>query len=359
VNFRNFSQAQIFPNPRLNIIYGQNGAGKSSLLEAVHLLGYGRSFRTTKANSMLKHDEQELVVFAEVEDQVEEVIKKIGCSRHRKNGYTFKIDGESGFKLNQLVKQVPVQLFTPQSSDLILGSPGDRRKYLDWLLFHVEQSFSSTSSNFNKVLSHRNAILKKLKTKDLSTSVLDLNYWDDQFCALGEALNEVRKQYTKAINVETQSICEQFLPEFKVEISYNAGWDLSRSLKQELENKKDRDIQYGFTNNGPHKGDLIVKADGNLASEVLSRGQLRLLVSMMQLAHMRMFSKARSQSLIYLIDDIAAELDISARKRFIDLLLSTDTQVFVTAIEKNQFDFMNDYNDKKVFHVEHDQVNEE
>lgn len=357
VNFRNFSQAHIIPNPSLNIIYGQNGAGKSSVLEAIHLLGFGRSFRTTKPNSMLRHGEEELVVFAKVEDQVESVVKKIGCSRHKKNGYTFKIDSEAGFKLSELVKQVPVQIFTPQSSDLILGSPGDRRKFIDWILFHVEQSFNSVSSKFSKVLSQRNALLKKIKSDQYSS--VHLVYWDEQFCTLGNLLNELRSSFTSRLNEKTKSICAEFLPEFDVEISYNAGWDLTRSLEEELNQKRSKDILYGFSTCGPQKADLIVKVDGKLASEVLSRGQLRLLVSMMQLAQMKLFSEVRSQSLVYLIDDIAAELDINARKRFIELLLSTNTQVFVTAIEKNQFDFMNDYNDKKVFHVEHDQVNEE
>ena len=360
IQFRNFESVSISPSPSLNIIYGQNGAGKSSILEAIHLLGYGRSFRTSKANSVIQFEADESVIFTEVKDGLTSTIKKIGCSRHRKNGYTFKINDDASTKLSDLVRHVPVQIFTPQSSDLILGAPVNRRKFIDWALFHVEHSFSGIAQKFSRITVQRNAALRNVKlNKSRKEDVEALRYWDDSFATEGYRLHLLRKSYCDVLNAKIQTICKEFMPEFTIDLGYNAGWDIEKSLAEELVRKFDRDVLMGHSTIGPQKADIKIKTNGLVAAEVLSRGQLRILVSVLQLSQMMLFSESKKQSLIYLIDDIAAELDLTARKKFLSLLLSTNTQVFVTAIEKSQFDFMNDYNDKKVFHVEHNQVNEE
>jgi DNA replication and repair protein RecF len=356
--FRNFEQVAFSPCKSLNIIHGANGAGKSSILEAIHLLGFGRSFRTNRQNSVVKHTMDTATVFSRLIDE-EGVEQKIGCTRHKSDGFEFSINGERTKKLSDVVRKIPMQIFTPQSSDLIIGQPMLRRRFVDWALFHVKHGYADLMSAYTKTLSQRNALLRNHVNTGKAIDSQQFDYWTDSLCRYGNLVSDARKTYLAAINAEVVALYGQFIPEFKIELRYNTGWDKGIELEESLNLKKSRDLQYGYTTVGPHKGDIKFTVNGLSAAENLSRGQLRILVSILQIAQMKMFSSLSNKSTIYLIDDIAAELDEKTREHFLDLILETDTQVFVTAIETSQFEFTNKYNDKKVFHVEHNQVTEE
>lgn len=356
--FRNFEQVAFSPCKSLNIIHGANGAGKSSILEAIHLLGFGRSFRTNRQNSVVKHSMDTATVFSRLIDE-DGLEQRIGCTRHKSDGFEFSINGERTKKLSDVVRKIPMQIFTPQSSDLIIGQPMLRRRFVDWALFHVKHGYADLMSAYTKTLSQRNALLRNHVNTGKAIDSQQFNYWTDSLCRYGNLVSDARKTYLAAINAEVVALYSQFIPEFKIELRYNTGWDKGTELEESLVLKKSRDLQYGYTTVGPHKGDIKFTVNGLSAAEILSRGQLRILVSILQIAQMKMFSSLSNKSTIYLIDDIAAELDEKTREHFLDLILETNTQVFVTAIETSQFEFTNKYNDKKVFHVEHNQVNEE
>ncbi len=356
--FRNFDQVAFSPCESLNIIHGANGAGKSSILEAVHLLGFGRSFRTNRQNSVVKHETNIATVFGRLTDD-QGVEQKIGCTRHKSEGFEFSINGERTKKLADVVRKIPMQIFTPQSSDLIIGQPVLRRRFVDWALFHVKHGYSDLVAAYTKTLSQRNALLRNYLNKGVPIDTQQFNYWSESLGRYGNLISEARKSYLEAINAQVVALYRQFIPEFKIDLRYNNGWDKGTSFEDSLKAKEARDLQYGYTTVGPHKGDIKFTVNGLSAAENLSRGQLRILVSILQIAQMKMFSSLSNKSTIYLVDDIAAELDEKTREHFLDLILETKTQVFVTAIETSQFEFTNKYNDKKVFHVEHNQVNEE
>jgi DNA replication and repair protein RecF len=251
-----------------------------------------------------------------------------------------------------------VQIFTPQSTDLLLGSPTQRRRFLDWGLFHVEQSFYDLSIGYAKVLKQRNALLKMQQTGKKIDSI-QLDYWSLQLAIYGEKIDEDRQKYISALKLIFKRISEQFLPEFSLEISYNRGWDKSIDFISALKEKTTYDSRMGFTSVGIHKADIKIKADGIIAIERLSRGQLRMLVAALQLSQTLHLFETTNKSGIFLLDDIGAELDLDKRKNFIEALLATNTQLFVTAIEKSHLSFVEEYNDKKMFHVEHGHVEEE
>jgi DNA replication and repair protein RecF len=130
-------------------------------------------------------------------------------------------------------------------------------------------------------------------------------------------------------------------------------------LSDAVMKNRHRDQKNGFLSVGPHKADLRIKVQGVNAHEVLSRGQLRMLVAGMQLAQTQYLHMKTAKTSIFLLDDVGAELDEEKRKVFISRLNTSDTQLFVTAIDIKQLEFLENYNDKKVFHVEHGQVREE
>jgi DNA replication and repair protein RecF len=352
-HFRNINDLSLTAHKSLNVFLGANGSGKSSILEALHYLGFARSFRTHKHKSVISHDSSGFTVFcsAFAEDGLQQ---KFGISRMSDDSCIVNINGQKTKRATDLASYLPIQIFTPQSSDLLLGAPKLRRRYLDWLLFHVEQSFNLDFQVYSRSLKHLNALYKSHKQEQ------GLEYWSDIICEKGDAIS-----FNRAILLDEHLIqlinanLKDFLPEFSFEISYYRGWEKGHTLKEAVLKNRDRDQRYGFLSVGPHKADLRIKTQGVNAYEVLSRGQLRMLVAGMQLAQTQYLHAKTSKTSIFLLDDVGAELDEEKRKVFISRLNTSDTQLFVTAIDIKQLEFLENYNDKKVFHVEHGQVREE
>lgn len=357
-HFRNLESVVVNPSQTLNFIIGQNGSGKSSFLEALHFLGFGRSFRTSKHKNVIQYEEANFSIFC-TSIRSDEQILKLGMSRGIDDQVQISVNGNKSTRMSELVKHIPIQIFTPQSADLILGSPSLRRRYLDWGLFHVEQSFSKCSQNYLKLLKQKNALLRKLQKSNDKLLFSQMQFWDNQLVKEGEELTELRKSFLEAILGHINANLVYFLPEFSIEISYHRGWDKSSSLSGAIDNKFEKDSRNGFLSVGPHKADLQIRFKGIDVAESLSRGQLRMLVAALQLAQVQYLYEVTSKSSIFLLDDIGAELDELKRELFIDRLLESNTQLFVTAIEKSQLMFIDKYNDKKMFHVEHGRMSEE
>ena len=355
-SFRNFNVVQLNPHKNLNIIIGENGAGKSSLLEAIHILGYGRSFRTSKPDTFIQNSQPITSAFCKF--SLQEQAYSLGFSRSKSDGYKFSVNGEKTKKIADMARILPVQIFTPQSSDLVLGPPVGRRRYIDWLLFHVEQKFHYVNSRYQNCLQQRNALLKQFDFRQVD-SFNSQDVWREQLADLGNSITELREAYISRLNDEISALYRKFYPEIKIVLRYNIGWEKATSLADSLQAKVERDIFRGSTSSGPHKADLQFYVDDKNAAEYLSRGQLRLLVSILLLAEVKLLKEITNKPSVFLIDDISAELDESTREKFLNEVLQQDTQVFVTAIEEKQMSFMQNYNNKKVFHVKQNHVFEE
>ncbi|WP_416306763.1 DNA replication/repair protein RecF [Neptunicella sp. SCSIO 80796] len=355
-HFRNLSNVSLQPSANLNVFVGKNGSGKTSFLEALYYLSYGRSFRTSKYQSLISAQHQQFVLFSSLnEGNSESDLCKIGMMRNRHGDIDIKINGDKQSRISTLGLKMPTQIFTPQSSDLLIGSPGLRRSYMDWGLFHVEQFFLNDITLFNRVLKQRNAMLKGNYDRQQNL------YWTDQLLHYGETVSSHRQKYVEIIKPYIDEQIKQFLPEFSIEIAYHRGWEKGLDLAQALAKHNDKDKLYGHSTIGPHKADLRLKVDSRAVQEVLSRGQLRVLTAAMQIAQSKLLFDKRKLNCIHLLDDLAAELDIDKRTLFIRQLLETKAQIFVTATEKQQVAFLdsNISNNIKMFHVEHGQVNEE
>lgn len=356
-HFRNLQNVDIAPSPTLNFIIGQNGSGKSSFLEALHYLGFGRSFRTLKHKNVVQYDQQRFSLFTSSSSS--NGILKLGMARGMDDSLLVSVNGEKSSRMSELVAHIPIQIFTPQSSDLVLGSPSLRRKFLDWGLFHVEQSFTQTSQNYQKLLKNKNALLRRFSQINPNSFNEQMAFWDKQICIEGEKLTELRKNYLNSIQGYLNDNLMHFLPEFSIEISYHRGWEKDVELSESIFKKSEKDIKNGFLSVGPHKADLKIKTKGIDVSETLSRGQLRMLVAALQLAQIQFLKEKTNKSCVFLLDDIGAELDGVKRELFVNQLLEIDSQLFITAIEENQLPFITEYKNKKVFHVEHGHMREE
>ena len=346
-SLRNLTSVSLTPTSGLNILEGRNASGKTSFLEALYLLALARSFRTTKVSQLIQDGKTDLVLFAEITNGSSH---RIGVQRYSDNRMVIRVDGQTLPGRTQLVQLVPLQLITPDSISLLTGSPLERRQYLDWIMFHVEPSFHSIWSSYQRYLKQRNALLREQRLDQLE-------YWTAGLAECGEQISRLRKSTLDALLPLIQNYLSMLLPDYEIALSYRSGWKSGTSLATSLANGLDTDLKQKFTGSGPHRGDLAITTEQNRVADVLSRGQLKLLLCALKLAQLDYIKQKTGKTAIVLIDDLPAELDKGHRALLLSLMHDLNNQVFVTSTDRSHLDYSS-WEDVKVFHVEHGDIKE-
>ncbi len=339
---RNIQQAELHFDHRTNIITGLNASGKTSLLEAIHLLFVGKSFRTSKIDQIIHTGQDNLLLTSRLYDPDRSQSHSLGIRRERKN-VKIRFNNETVRSISQLARIQPVVLITPESQHLITGGPTQRRTLIDWLLFHVEHIYHRTWSDYQNVLKQRNSSLKK------KSKTADIHVWDAQLIEKGERLNHLRASKSQdLIDVLSRFVKDYF--DSNLQIRFYKGW--SGDFSEVIKENHQRDQIRGFTSKGPHRADLLFTIDGNPVDQVFSRGQSKLLSILLELAKLDVLEKLTGLKPILLIDDIAAELDIDNKERITKFILEFPAQRFLTSTDISLLP-TELVSDAKVFHVEH------
>lgn len=329
-NCRNISFLDIKPSSNFNLVYGPNGSGKTSLLESISYLGLGRSFRSNKYLSLIKKGTDNITISAKIKSDNSDFEDTIGISRFksRNKGLLVSINSEHSSRLLDLVDRISVQVIHPQGIDLILGSPELRRSYVDWGIYYLYPEFKTLWMNYRKLLTQRNFLLKK------NSSVNDIQMWDDVLSTISENITSIREDYLNKLYPILKEKLTQFLPDFDFEFHFQKGWENGLQLRSALEFNLEKDRLLGYTFYGCHRADLRVKCNGFLASDTLSRGQLKLLVCAMRLSQSHLLREQSGKNCIFLIDDLNSELDPHSRHLLLDDLIDCKCQVFLTNISE-------------------------
>jgi DNA replication and repair protein RecF len=346
--FRNIKACDISLSSGFNFLIGPNGSGKTSVLEAIYLLSHGRSFKSTLTGRVIQHHCAELFVHGRYVNS-DEVETGIGINKKRDGTTEVKIGGQQGCKLAQLAQTIPIQLIHPEGFELLTDGPKQRRAFIDWGVFHSEGAFYQAWSRFKRLSKQRNALLKTAR------DYRELAVWDKELAQLASQIDAWRAHYVLALKDEAEILCRLFLPEFDIDMQYYRGWDRERDYLQILQENFERDQQLGYTVVGPNKADLRIKVNGTPVEDVLSRGQLKLMVCALRVAQGQHLTQLTGKACIYVIDDFASELDSERRMRLAQCLTQTGAQVFVSSITESQVSEMQ-LADSKVFHVEHGRI---
>lgn len=351
---RNLHPVTLSPSPRINILYGDNGSGKTSLLEAIHLLGLARSFRSTRLSPVIQHEQLSCTVFGQI-DLAEGEQCNLGVSRDRQGEFQIRIDGQNARSAAQLAENLPLQLINPDSFRLLEGAPKVRRQFLDWGVFHVEPRFLPAWQRLQKALRQRNSWLRHGTLDPASQAA-----WDRELCLASDEIDSYRRVYIQTLKPVFEDVLSHLVELSGLTLSYYRGWDKDRSLKEVLDSSLLRDQQIGHTQAGPQRADLRLRLGAHSAADILSRGQQKLVVCALRIAQGHLVNQAKRGQCIYLVDDLPSELDEQHRKALCRLLEDLQCQVFITCVDKELLrDGWQTDTPVAMFHVEHGRITQD
>ena len=355
-NVRNLRAVRLENLGRINIFFGSNGSGKTSVLEAIHILAMARSFRGSSIKSLISHDQQSCTVYGQATAGRGHTAQAIGVQRERSGASKIKVAGKAVSSVAQLVEHLPLQVINSGSFDLLTGSPNTRRQFMNWGVFHVEHRFFSEWQRFQRCIKQRNVLLRRGKM-----SASELPVWTRDLAESGVAINEFRIAYIERLVPRFHSIMAALMPDMAegLELKYSRGWDRTISYIQALEKSLSSDRDQGYTHVGPQRADIKVLIDGHSASETLSRGQQKLVVTGLKLAQGQVMADSgmSSGACSYLVDDLPSELDGDHCRRICQILNDMSVQVFITCVgEQDLASFWPDSQAVSMFHVEHGNI---
>ena len=322
-DFRCIESADLEFDSRCNLVSGANASGKTSLLEAIFFLGRGRSFRTPRNETLIRTGAHELLLAGRLDSGAG--VRPVGV-RYSRDGFEAKASGSRVGSLAELATILPVQAIDPEVHRLVEEGPQERRRYLDWGVFHVEPSFIGHWRRYQRALKQRNAALRAEQSESL------VRVWDAELVESGEQVATLRQAYAEKLAPHVARVGERLLGA-PVEIILHRGWAADRTLADSLANAWPRDRARGVTHSGPHRADLAVRFEGCLARDRVSRGQQKLAASSLLLGQLRCDAELGSEIALLLVDDPAAELDENHLRGLLQEVGDVSAQLVLTALD--------------------------
>jgi len=326
---RNIIDARVADLGDVNIFTGLNGAGKTSVLEAVYILGLAKSFRGTQLQPVVNYLSNTCTVFGELEPLGDSTQRlAIGVKRAKKGGHKVRVAGKDEKSLVRLAELLPLQLINSMSYLLLEGGPKQRRQFIDWGVFHVEQEFYGAWRRMQRSLKQRNGALRSGQSNNTALAA-----WDKEFVEAALIVDAARQCYFESFEPIFYDFLTQLLPDSGLDFSYERGWTSDWCLEATLKESKQRDLKRGFTHYGPHRADLKMTINGLNAGQVLSRGQQKLVVCALKLAQCQLMIRETSKECILLVDDLPAEIDHVHQAKLCRLLDGLNLQLFMTCVD--------------------------
>lgn len=339
-NFRNLS-GRIEWGPKLNIIYGNNGQGKTNWLEAIYLLARTKSFRTQRLQEAIKFGEQIAVVRGRVTSGAE---RGVGLERDLQvtlhdNSKTIFVNTKRE-TLTRYLTQLQIFSFTAADLEVVRGTPEARRRFLDRGISSIRPAYLKTIADYNRVLKQKNKVLQAANESEFPLARTEdlINPWNEQLVKLGASIHREREEYVAGLNgvlerqlFERRDLTTRYLSslEGKGDLS-----DYESLLRSRLALRLAAEAAAGHALIGPHRDDLEIHLDGREIRAFGSSGQQRSALLILDLAVISLYNLAASDHPVFLIDDVDAELD---EKRITHLLeyLENRTQTFITTSKRN------------------------
>jgi DNA replication and repair protein RecF len=337
-NFRNCVNLHCQFSAGLNLIVGDNAAGKTSLIEAIWVLATGRSFRTAKTQYLIQHNMASFTLFAEVSSSHSTLkTHRLGLQKSVQQTL-LRLEGETLKSQSALAQLLPVQLLTPESHKLLEEGPKARRQFMDWGCFHQSPEFMPLWRHYQRGLKQRNHALKKRLPK------AQVQLWDQTLVDNALSIDVIRQDYLERLTPYLVTFCQALMPEIKEEVvcQYRAGWPKATpDLLALYADSYQKESHLGHTQYGAHRADIRFKFGSQEALNTLSRGQQKLFVCALMLAQASLHEKVLQEPVIMLIDDLPAELDETHRLKLLELLQILNIQHIITSTSASLIPILN------------------
>ena len=370
-NYRNYEEIEVNFDPKINIIYGNNAAGKTNLLESIYICSTSKSHKNTKENDIINFDKNEShikLVFNRGEQPLDmsstsyknEIID-IQLNRDSKKGVAK--NGIKVEKLSEFLGFFNAIMFAPEDLNIIKDGPAIRRKFLDIQLSQIDKIYVNVIQNYNKTLNQRNALLKDIyKTtgnnrKDL-ISILDT--YDEQMVDYGLEVIKKRRENIKELAKKIYNIHllisdnkEKLIVDYENDILGASSNNPKEMYLNKLKETRDTDIKNQYTMIGPHRDDISFKVEDKDIRKFGSQGQKKTTAISLKLSELEMLKEKINDTPVLLLDDVFSELDENRQKLLVKNLKGIQTIITCTGIKKNIFDLLKP---EKVFNVADNKV---
>lgn len=329
-NYRNIDKLVLNPDPQINFLIGNNGEGKTNIIESINVLSTGKSFRTNNSNELIKFNANSCIINAIVYS--DNIKNKLRCTVLDKKRL-ISIDNKPVIKYSQLHGRFPSIVFTSEDLLIIKKGPDSRRKFIDKSLYNSDLNYVDLYNNYYTILKHRNVILRTNK-------IDQIELWTNQLASTGVKLIEHRSKYinqlNELLNLKNNTI---FNISNELLIKYEPDIDTtdSTTLFNILMNNKEKDIKYNTTTRGPHRDDLVFLIDGKPLKYFGSQGQQRNFILLLKLSEIEYFNLKFKISPIILLDDVASELDSDVIYKIMNYLPATKSQIFISTTSLDPF----------------------
>lgn len=344
-DFRNYENQTLGLNPGLNIFVGDNAQGKTNLLEAIYVLSLSKSYRTGRETELIKHGATQTTIQAQLQKMARlDLAVQVSQLANKR-----LLVNQKATTANAFVGQLNIVLFTPDSLQLVKGSPGDRRRFLDIQICQIDAVYRSTLLKYQRVLRQRNSLLREAQ---MQRSLLKhLSVWDTQLVALGalvvsrrqeilSILEEFSQKAHQKISHDLENLQVVYAPFYAPSLQEQKGYTLEEIESvfwQELEAKREEEVRRGYTLVGPQRDDLIFLINGLDLKTYGSQGQQRTAVLAYILAELELMFRETGEYPVVLLDDVMSELD-QTRRSFLLSILNKKAQTIVTTTNLASFE---------------------
>lgn len=344
--FRNFEDQLIEFSPAANIFIGQNGQGKSNILESLHFLFLGESFRPAQTKHLIQDGKHQaaIQVLSIQKDQRNKINLKIESGRAGDNRKSIEVEGKKANPLQLAQLETPI-LFSPESLNAIKGSSEERRKLVDHMLICLDPKSASLIANFRKLLRTKNKILKDRLREEVSDREAKdlLEAITPRFLAAAAELSALRIKTLQDLMPWMNSMMAELSPQFpEIRVQYlisdedfihSSLENVSNMLQKRLKELAIAELSSGVSLVGPHKHDIMFLFGGNDSRFFCSQGQQRCLILAFKLAQIVYHRRVFKKSPLLLLDDVLSELDEEKRNSFLRLIETMEAQVIITTTD--------------------------
>lgn len=337
-NFRNYSDLDLQLNKNINIIYGNNGQGKTNILESIYVLALTKSHRSFIDETLIKGGEEYSIIKGTLKKDISynlEILLK-------KSKKVVKIDENKINKISDYIDKMNVIIFSQEDLDLIKGSPNVRRKYINLQLSQLSSNYYTALNDYNKLLKIRNDLLKRKNNNE----IIDMNYFTiltDYLINKGVFIYQMRNKYIEKINeicpkiYKEISLLEKFNIKFKpsVNITNYVQKEIKKTLEKTYKDNYEKEIQAKTTLYGPHRDDFEFCIEDNSLRDYGSQGQQKIAVITLKLSEIEVFKDYKKTSPIILLDDVFSDLD-NKKKNNLLKYINNSMQVIITTTDLNK-----------------------